>query len=121
MNWIALEEEAQLTTISERSFDRPQVIFKHSTRCGVSSAAKTRLERSELPGQVDFHYLNIISFRSVSNAIANIFKVPHESPQVLVIVNGNCVYHESHGQINMQRIVENATKKSPDKAEDSII
>lgn len=104
MNWIKLTSAEQLTEIKERSNSKPQVIFKHSTRCSVSSMAKNRLERSEPPQNADFYYLDLIAYRSISNQIADEFQVYHESPQVLVIKNGACVYDESHSAISMDEI-----------------
>lgn len=108
MNWIPLKSEDQLIEIVERSYSKPQVIFKHSTRCSISSMAKSRLERSVAPENTDFYYLDLIAHRSISNKIAADFNVFHESPQVLLIRNGECVYDESHGSITMDEIEEQA-------------
>ncbi|MDI9364702.1 MAG: bacillithiol system redox-active protein YtxJ [Flavobacterium sp.] len=104
MNWIALETEQQLQTIADKSFTTPQVIFKHSTTCSISGMALNRLERTEAPANVDFYYLDLLKLRSISAAIAKKFQVHHESPQVLVIKNGECVYDESHYGISMGEI-----------------
>ncbi len=106
MNWIALTDEQQLETIKEESKSKPTVIFKHSTRCPISSMAKSRLEREQAPENVNFYYLDLVSFRSVSNSIASTFGVVHESPQVLVIKNGVCTYNESHNGIEMGTIAQ---------------
>jgi bacillithiol system protein YtxJ len=104
MNWIQLTNEEQLQQIVNKSSEKPQVIFKHSTRCSISSMAKGRLERSVPPQEVDFYFLDLIAFRNISNKISTDFHVYHESPQVLVIRNGECVYDESHGSIDMEEI-----------------
>ncbi len=106
MNWIQLTSVQQLENIKEKSKDKPQVIFKHSTRCSVSSMAKNRLERKEFPSEADFYYLDLIANRSLSLKIEEDFNVYHESPQVLVIKNGACVYDESHSGISMDLIKE---------------
>jgi bacillithiol system protein YtxJ len=106
MNWIPLQTENQLTEIREKSAGRPQVIFKHSTRCSTSAMVKGILERARTPEAIDFYYLDLISYRPVSNKIAADFSVPHESPQILLILNGECVYDESHIGITMDDIVE---------------
>ncbi|HEX6914448.1 MAG TPA: bacillithiol system redox-active protein YtxJ [Chitinophagaceae bacterium] len=106
MDWIQLTSEAQIDEISEKSKAKPQVIFKHSIRCGVSSMALSRLERTYVPMNAEFYLLDIISYRGISNRIAALFGVTHESPQVLVISNGKCVYDESHSGINMDEIEE---------------
>jgi bacillithiol system protein YtxJ len=104
MNWIALTEAAQLDTIKQQSLEQPVVIFKHSTRCSISSMAKNRLEREQAPDTVLFYYLDLIKYRPVSNQVAEDFAVHHESPQVLLIRNGECVYEESHNGISMEEI-----------------
>ena len=106
MKWIDLKSEAQLKELTEESNVRPQVIFKHSTRCGISSMAKGRLERSIAPANADFYFLDLIAYRSLSNKISTAFNVYHESPQILLIKNGECVYDESHTSINMNEIEE---------------
>ncbi len=108
MNWIPISDPAELDRIREKSFSKPQLIFKHSTRCSISSVAKARLERVEAPENIDFYYLDLLKFRNISNEVAESFTVPHESPQVLLIKNGECVYDESHGGIRMEEIVETA-------------
>lgn len=106
MQWIELTDPAQLAEIRNLSYSQPQVIFKHSTRCSISSMAKSRLERTEAPSGVDFYYLDLLKFRPVSDQVANDFKVWHESPQILLITNGECVYDESHSGISMAELIE---------------
>ena len=108
MNWISLQDDHQLMEINEKSNIRPQVIYKHSTRCGISSVVKSRLEKAKLPEKIDYYFLDIIHYRGISNKIAEEFKVYHESPQVLVIRNGECVYDESHMGITAQEIMAQA-------------
>lgn len=106
MNWISLTTEEQLSQIKEKSATVPQVIFKHSTRCSISSMVLDRLERAAPPQSTDFYYLDLIAHRNLSNKIAELFDVYHESPQVLIIKNGECVYDESHMGIRMDEITE---------------
>lgn len=108
MNWIELNDEHQLQAIRVQSNEQPVVIFKHSTRCGISSMAKNRLERSTRPENVVFYYLDLLRHRPISNKIAELFHVHHESPQILLIRNGECVYDESHNAISMEDIVDQA-------------
>ncbi|GAB2821769.1 thioredoxin family protein [Ferruginibacter profundus] len=106
MNWIDLNDEQQLSSLKELSKQKAQLIFKHSTRCAISSMAKNRLERATLPDSVDFYYLDLVKHRQLSSAIAEEFGVYHESPQVLLIKNGECIYDESHSGIQMEEILE---------------
>lgn len=105
MNWIPLNEETQLQDIIQKSENTPQVIFKHSTRCSISSMAKSRLDKNDHPDGIDFYYLDLLKHRNISNKIAADFDVHHQSPQVLLIRDGKCIYTESHSGIMMDEIV----------------
>ena len=102
INWNHLNQLDQLISIKEESKDRPVLIYKHSTRCSISSMALDRLERSwnkELE-PIKAYYLDLIRFRDISNAVAESFKINHESPQVILIKNGEVVYYASHMSIS---------------------
>jgi bacillithiol system protein YtxJ len=103
--WITLENLAQLVKINIDSFSRPQIIFKHSTRCSISGMIKNRLAKTEVPADVDFYYLDLINYRLISNKIAESYGIRHQSPQVLVIKIGKCAYSESHQAIYMEDIL----------------
>lgn len=108
MNWIQLTTAEQVKDIIQKSAVKPQLIFKHSIRCSTSSLAKGRLEKAPMPENIDFYYLDLINYRDISNLVADQFSVHHESPQVLLIKNGECIYEESHIGIRMEEIVEQA-------------
>lgn len=108
MNWIPLKDQAGLDTIKSKSTEQPQVIFKHSTRCGTSSMVKNRLERADVPAEIDFHFLDLVTYRALSNKVAEEFGITHQSPQILLIKNGQCVYDESHYGIFIDEIIEKA-------------
>lgn len=110
MKWHQLTKSDDLQSLIERSHQTPQVIFKHSTRCSISSMAKNRLESAVAPEGIDFHYLDLIAYRELSHKVAADFHVHHESPQVLLISKGECVYDESHMGITMAEIAEQAQK-----------
>jgi bacillithiol system protein YtxJ len=106
LNWIALTAEQQLEDITTQSYTIPQLIFKHSTRCSISSMAKHRLDKAAIPNNAVCHYLDLIAYRQLSNKIAEVYNVHHESPQVLLISKGACVYDESHSGIDIDEINE---------------
>jgi len=108
--WINLTNEEQLEEIKQKSNERPQLIFKHSTRCAISSVAKNRLDKSSRPNGMDFYFLDLIKHRNISNKISREFNVYHESPQVLIIKNGESIYDESHSAIDMQEIATYAVR-----------
>ncbi len=104
MSWIPLQDENQLNEIIERSkkAELPLAIFKHSTRCGVSAGAKMYIEDSQAfkGGSFEIYYLDLIANRSLSNKIAETFDIKHESPQLLFIKDGDCVYDVSHHNVS---------------------
>ena len=104
--WIALTSLEQLVTIAENSKTKTQVIFKHSTRCGISSMVIKQFEKAYdlSENNLDLYYLDLLNYRNVSNEIAIKFKVMHQSPQLLVIKNGVVVAHDSHGAINSMNL-----------------
>lgn len=107
MNWNYLERTEQLNDIVNESSHNTILIFKHSTRCNISRAALDRLERNwkeaEVPN-VKPYFLDLLSYRNISNAIAEQFNVEHQSPQVLIIRNGKSVYDNSHYGIDFSEI-----------------
>lgn len=109
MNWNYLERPEQLNDIVNESASKTILIFKHSTRCNISRATLDRLERnwkdSEVPN-VKPYFLDLLSYRAISNAIAEEFQVEHQSPQVLIIRDGKSVYDNSHYGIDFNAIRE---------------
>lgn len=107
INWTELTSANQLESIQTESHTNPVIIFKHSTRCSISKAALDRLERNwnneELPS-IKPYFLDLISYREISNQIAETFHVDHESPQVLIISNGKSIYNKSHFEIDFSKI-----------------
>ncbi|RMG83048.1 MAG: bacillithiol system redox-active protein YtxJ [Bacteroidetes bacterium] len=108
MNWIPVTSLEQLDQIAERSRHIPCLIFKHSTRCSISSMAKYRLESDwDIPeDQIECYFLDLIAHRDISNAVAEKFEVWHESPQVILLRDGECVYDASHLDITVDEIKE---------------
>ena len=100
--WIPLISGDELDTLVSRSKKRPQLIFKNSTTCGISSMALRSFEAQyELNSeQADLYMLHIQHNRPLSKEIAQRFQVRHESPQLLIIKNGSVVKDASHGAIS---------------------
>ncbi len=106
IGWEQLTQTSQLETILEESKERPVLIYKHSTRCGISSMALDRLERSwdEDGKAIKPYFLDLIAYRNVSNIVAEMFNVYHQSPQIIVIKDGKAVFDESHMGISFQAL-----------------
>ena len=104
MKWIPLTTDTQLDEIVGQSATKPVVIFKHSKRCSISSTALSRLERAWNADATPAYYLDLIAYRPISTAIAEKFDIEHQSPQVLVIKNGDCIYAATHWDIAFDEI-----------------
>lgn len=105
MNWQELTSVPQWAEVLQQSWQTPVAVFKHSTRCSISSMAKSRLEREWQGNEPDFpvYYLDLIAHRDVSNTIATDLGIEHQSPQLIVIKNGQPVYNGSHNMIKAQQ------------------
>ena len=110
MDWIKIKGSQQIEEIVQQSFEHPVFIFKHSTRCSTSSVVLNRLERNWKnlsPDQkLSPFFLDLISYREISNQISLYFKVPHESPQVLIVREGKVLADLSHFEIQLDRILD---------------
>ncbi len=117
LNWIPLKEANQLKNIVESSGLKPVLIFKHSTTCSISNTSLNRLERNwkSEDMSVDAYYLDLLNYRSISNQIAELFQVEHQSPQVLIIQNGKSIYNASHFDIDYSELKKRITAISISK------
>lgn len=104
LNWISLNNSAQF--LSQLKNEESFLIFKHSTRCPVSFAAKNRFERDwdSNPLPLKAFFLDLIQYRELSNLIAEHLNVVHQSPQVILIKNSEVLHHTSHTSINVEKI-----------------
>ena len=104
MEWINITDINQLNSIKQA--EGYNVIFKHSTRCSVSSMAKRGFEAEwdTIPSITKLYFLDLIAHRDLSSAIAEMFQVHHESPQVLLIKDGECILDSSHSDISAEEI-----------------
>lgn len=105
MNWIPLENEKQISEIKQHA--GYSIIFKHSTRCSISMMAKKRVDMDldDLPENVTPYFLDLIAYRNLSGMVAEVFQVHHESPQLLLIKNGECILDQSHGDIAIEEVI----------------
>lgn len=106
INWDNLTQLAHLDEIVAESFEKTVIIFKHSTRCGISRMVLKDFERQYSIGdaQAKPYFLDLLGYREISNEIAARFNVVHQSPQLLVIKNGTCIFHASHGDIDAEAL-----------------
>jgi bacillithiol system protein YtxJ len=102
INWINLTDLNDLEAMIQESFEHPVVVFKHSTRCSISRMALRQFETDwNLEGKITPYFLDLLEYRSISNAIAERLGVVHQSPQVIVVKAGQAVYDVSHEAIQV--------------------
>lgn len=113
IQWETLESVGQLDNIISNSEIKPKVIFKHSTRCGISRMVLNQFERGyeKNDDDVTFYFLDLLNFRDVSNAVADKLNVVHQSPQVIILYNREILHIESHQGIDIKRVQEIVTNK----------
>lgn len=99
---IAEEQLMYIDALSHSNDIDAIVVMKHSTRCSISSMALSRLERSWNVSEkkVPTYFLDILKHRDLSNKLAETYNLQHESPQILVIKNGKCIYSATHSEIS---------------------
>ena len=102
--WLPLTQPDQLTELARASHEQAVLIFKHSTTCSISAAAKSKIERQWADSglaETPLYYLDLLRFRPLSAQIAEQFGVQHQSPQLLLIKGGECTYDASHMGIRL--------------------
>ena len=100
IDWISLADLNQLEEINASA--KPVIIFKHSTRCGISSMVLRKFEKNFAieDNKLKMYFLDLIAFRNISNQIAENYGAEHQSPQLIVIKNGKAIAHNSHSEIH---------------------
>ena len=104
MDWIQLTSAEQLTEIKNN--EGFSLIFKHSTRCSVSLMARRQfdMDKEVIPADTKLYFLDLIAHRDISGQIAEVFGVRHQSPQILLIKNGECILNSSHSDISADEV-----------------
>ncbi len=105
-DWVQLESEDSVEEVFTASGTRIQLILKHSQSCAVSFFAKQNLDSVPLEEwpEMDRSMVEVVRLRPISQYIAQKTSIRHESPQVLVIVNGEVIFHTSHSEVNKLNI-----------------
>ena len=110
LTWLPLTSLEQLETIETESNTASVLVFKDSTRCGISKMVIKQFEKlfTEENQHLKVYYLDLLNYRDISNEIAVKFQVMHQSPQLIVVRNGSTVHHASHNditQVNLTRFI----------------
>ena len=103
MNFYQLTPDIPFSEIEKQSTARTQLIFKHSTRCIISSMALKRIQQCSFD-KVDCWILDLLSYRDLSNGIADRYQIYHQSPQIIILKNGVSIANASHEGIDCEFI-----------------
>jgi bacillithiol system protein YtxJ len=103
LNFLPLTTLEQLKTIKKESHTGAVLIFKHSTRCGISRMVIKQFEQlfTAEHEHLKVYYLDLLNHKDISAEIGVTFEVTHASPQVIVVRNGNSVHDASHNDITL--------------------
>ena len=104
-NWNRISSVEELNSVFQASESKPSLFFKHSTRCSISSMALSGFERNwnkEL--DCDLFFIDLIANRDVSQKLAELSGVTHQSPQAIVTLGKEIIYNASHSGIDAKEI-----------------
>jgi bacillithiol system protein YtxJ len=99
-NLIKLDTLDKLEAAIDESRLRPVLLFKHSTSCGISSGVFREVRAVD----ADINIVVVQTDRDISNEIARRTGIRHQSPQAIVLRDGEVVYHASHYDITADDI-----------------
>jgi len=101
LNWKAMNDSIQIDHAIEVSNEKPVVIFKHSTRCGISRMVLNQFQNNAEfdEDRVLLLYLDLLAHRDISDNISERFGILHQSPQMLILKDEEIVHHSSHSAI----------------------
>lgn len=110
--WMNVESVEQLKDILLNDSEKPKLLFKHSTRCGISSMVLRSFEDAWSSGSelCDLYFIDLLRHRDVSNSIAELTGIMHQSPQAIVIKGKENIYDATHSGIDA-RTIESILKK----------
>jgi len=99
-----IEQLSDIDTLSHNPNILGVLLFKHSSRCGISTIVLRNFlkEWQTLQPNMNYFYVDILKNRDISNEIAKKYQVMHQSPQILFIKNGECVGNESHYMASLE-------------------
>jgi bacillithiol system protein YtxJ len=106
LNWLPLTTLEQLETIKDESNTAAVLIFKHSTRCGISKMVIKQFEKLFTAEHTNLkvYYLDLLNYRNISDEIGFKFQVMHQSPQLIVVRNGVSIHDAAHNDITQTNL-----------------
>ncbi|MDZ7807262.1 MAG: bacillithiol system redox-active protein YtxJ [Gracilimonas sp.] len=106
-HWNTVSVRENITSLIERSREQPQLIYKHSTRCSVSFITKEDLDYhvEQIAKHADLHLINVVEQRDLSNYLSQTLNIRHESPQALLLRDGQVTWTGSHWNVKAKEIL----------------
>ena len=101
-HFVKITDAGSFEELVSHSQERPVVIFKHSLTCPISAGAYDQM--TDFEGEVAL--IEVQRARELSTEIENRLGVAHESPQVMVLRNGQVVWNASHFKITADAVTE---------------
>ena len=104
--WTEVSSLEQLHSVLESANEKPVLLFKHSSRCSISSMALHSFESrwTSENNLCQLCFIDLIRFRDVSNEVAQLTRVHHQSPQAILVKGTEVLYHDSHSGIDAREI-----------------
>jgi bacillithiol system protein YtxJ len=110
LNWFQASggtEETKGGDLSAFTQQELAVVFKHSQTCPVSWMANRHVQSfTQAHPEVPLYTLIVQKERGLSNQLAEVTGIRHESPQILVFRRGQVVSDASHGDITTQYLID---------------
>ena len=106
LEWYNLGSITDLKAAIQYSNEQPILLFKHSTRCSISTSALERLKRNWNSSEVNVRafYLDLLNHKDVSAEIAGLLRVEHQSPQMILVKDGAAIFSASHMDIDFEAV-----------------
>ena len=92
-------DAAELATRAGRT-----IVYKHSPTCSLCSWSHHVLGKLAEQDGLTLELVDVLGERPLSQAIEAEFGVRHESPQILVIDDGQVTWHASHRGVAPERL-----------------
>ncbi len=107
--WRSINDDDALREIVMASNTKPQVIYKHSTRCATSFFALKNVQRISGEGRkkADFYMVDVIGQRTLSFQVAELLGIHHESPQLIILKDGEVCWHGAHQNVGAEAVEVN--------------
>lgn len=106
-HWVVPSTEEDLKPIFDKG-SGTHLIYKHSNACMTCVFVKRSLD-AVVPNfreHVTCHYIDVRHSRPLSNFVRELSGIKHESPQVILVHNGQVSWHASHGAIDEQILTD---------------